>query len=79
MQTEWGETTLTRLRAGRWTLLPGTCIEVCAVDADGSVEQRWDGVWDLSKSQVLLLIRKVDAQGRPLTWPWPIAPMPKRT
>lgn len=48
----WGESMLARLSAGTWTLLPGTCIEVCAVDADGTVEQRWDGVWDLSKSEL---------------------------
>lgn len=67
-----------RLVPGQWTVLPGTRLAVCAVHAGDVVVRRWDGVWDLSRANVLLLVRKVDGDGRPLTWPWPITPLPLR-
>lgn len=63
------------LPTDRWTLLPGSMIEVCSPDRDVLLYQRDDGVWDLSAASTLLLVRKAN---RPSAV-WPITPLPIRS
>lgn len=63
------------LPTDRWTLLPGSVIEVCSPDREVLLYQRDDGVWDLSTASTLLLVRKVNRPGAV----WPITPLPIRS
>jgi hypothetical protein len=63
------------LPRNRWVQLPGSVVEVCSPDRDVLIYRRDDGVWDLSVTSTLLLVRKAN---RPRAV-WPITPLPIRS